>query len=49
MVGIIYCSDLNRAPFIQKYIDIMNKCDCEYRIILWDRQLSAPADGEELL
>lgn len=37
MVGIIYCSDLNRAPFIQKYIDIMNKCDCEYRIILWDR------------
>lgn len=37
MIGIIYCNDLNMCPFIDKYIDSLERNQCDYKVILWNR------------
>lgn len=37
MIGIIYCNDLNMCPYIDKYIDSLEKEKLEYKVLLWSR------------
>lgn len=37
MIGIVVSNDLNTCPYIDKYLDILNKRKIPYEIILWNR------------
>lgn len=38
MVGIIYISDLRGCPFIQRYIDVLDEKNEDYKILIWNRE-----------
>lgn len=38
MVGIIFLNDINVCPYLDKYVDALNRLNEEYEIIIWDRR-----------
>ncbi len=37
MVGIVYCNELNMCPYIDKYIEALERNNEDYKVILWNR------------
>lgn len=37
MIGIVYIGHIKRAPFLMKYLDVLNKNNKKYDIIYWNR------------
>lgn len=42
MIGVIFSNNLNTCPYIDKYLDIFQKKNVQFEVILWDR------DGSEI-
>lgn len=38
MVGIIFTNNINLCPYIEKYIEVLQKNNINFEIIIWDRQ-----------
>lgn len=49
MIGIIYCGDISRAPFLDKYIKILNKYKSDYKVIFWNRSGITKYYGDEYI
>lgn len=37
VIGIIYCNEINMCPYMQKYIDSLEKNCVKYKVLLWNR------------
>lgn len=49
MVGIVFCNELNMCPYLDKYIDVLEKKGKDYRILLWDRTGGTREYGEHYI
>lgn len=39
-IGVFLCADLERAQYIYKYVDLLERLQCSYDIVYWNRNLS---------
>lgn len=37
MIGIIFIGDINKEPYVDKYIDLLNQNNVDFEIIMWSR------------
>lgn len=48
-IGIFYIGDLRYAPFVDKYVNIFQSAEVDYKVVFWNREENVVCQGNHLI